>query len=112
MKLSARDAIIDPRKLRDYLLSDEHPDGRSKAHYLVLLGYEQDHWERLAEDLRQQILPLDARHLEDSPWGSKYEILGVLRGPSGRTGGIRSIWVVRRRETRPRLVTLTPWKAK
>jgi hypothetical protein len=109
MKLPSQDAIIAPAKLRDYLLSEEHPDGRSKARYLARLGYSREEWERLSRDLREQILPLEARAVGESPWGSKYEILGVLRGPSGRAAWIRSIWIVRQQETRPRLVTLTPW---
>ncbi len=109
MKLPAEDAIIAPAKLRDYLLSEEHPDGRSKARYLARLGYSRAEWGRLDRDLREQILPLKARPVRESPWGSKYEILGVLKGPSGRAAWIRSIWIVLRRETRPRLVTLMPW---
>ncbi len=42
VRLSARDAIIRPDKLRDYLLSEGHPDGRGKAEYLGRLGYSQD----------------------------------------------------------------------
>jgi hypothetical protein len=110
MKLSAEDAVIEPSKLRDYLLSDEHPDGRSKARYLAQLGYERQSWSRLAEDLRRQILTLDARQLGESRWGSKYEILGLLRGPNGRAAGIRSIWIVLPHERQARFVTLTPWK--
>ena len=36
VRLSARDAIIRPEKLRDYLLSVGHPDGRGKAAYVGL----------------------------------------------------------------------------
>jgi hypothetical protein len=38
VRLSARDAIIRPDKLRDYLLSVGYPDGRGKAEYLHRLG--------------------------------------------------------------------------
>ena len=38
MRLSARDAIIPPDKLRDYVLSPAHSDGRGKAEYLGRLG--------------------------------------------------------------------------
>jgi hypothetical protein len=110
MKLTARDAIIPPAKLRDYLLSEGHPDGWSKARYLARLGYRREDWGRLGRDLREQILPLEACPLGETPWGTKYEILGVLSGPNGQAGWIRSIWIVLRREKRPRLVTLTPWK--
>ena len=39
MKLSAEGAIIAEAKIRDYLLSPTHPDGRGKAEYLARLGY-------------------------------------------------------------------------
>ena len=109
MKLPADDAIIDRDKLREYVLAHEHPDGWSKARYLGGLGYVRDNWQRLEADLRRQILTLEAESLDESSWGVKYEILGLLTGPNGRTGGIRSIWIVRRGETQPRLVTLIPW---
>jgi hypothetical protein len=66
MRLSPEDAVIEPAKLRDYLLSPDHPDGRSKARYLTELGYQRERWGQLAADIRQQILPLDARHIGDS----------------------------------------------
>lgn len=56
MKLPARDAIIPPDKLRDYLLSPTHPDGRAKAEYLSRLGYSQDTFQQLEADLREQVL--------------------------------------------------------
>jgi hypothetical protein len=92
VNLPAETAVIEPAKLREYLLSLDHPDGRGKARYLALLGYTREHWERLARDLRQQILPLDAQPAGESRWGVKYEILGLLRGRtavppgSGRSG--------------------------
>jgi hypothetical protein len=36
-------AIVDPAKVRDYLLS--HPVGRFKAAFFLSLGYSQDRWE-------------------------------------------------------------------
>jgi hypothetical protein len=110
VNLSAETAVIEPAKLRDYLLSLDHPDGRAKARYLALLGYTREHREQLARDLRQQILPLEARPAGESRWGVKYEILGLLRGPNGRAAGIQTIWIVLRGDARPRLVTLVPWE--
>jgi hypothetical protein len=60
MKRPARDAIIPPHKLRDYLLSPTHPDGRAKADYLGRLGYSQDTVLQLEADLRDQVLCRDA----------------------------------------------------
>jgi len=107
MRLSASDAVIAPEKLRDYVLSPTHPDGRAKAAHLGRLGYTQGDWRRLDSDLREQILSRDAEPAKPSPYGQKYEILGPLTGPTG-TSGIRTIWIVLVGETVPRFVTLVP----
>ena|SRR5712691_9908669 len=108
VKLSARDAIIRPDKLRDYLLSVGHPDGRGKAEYLGRLGYSQDAFGRLDADLRGQVLSLEAQPGRASRYGQKYEILGSLTGPNGNTAWVRTIWIILTGETAPRLVTLIP----
>jgi uncharacterized protein DUF6883 len=61
MKLPAADAIIPPEKLRDYLLSPTHPDGRAKAEYLAKLGYAEEAFPQLESDLRVQLLSRDAQ---------------------------------------------------
>jgi hypothetical protein len=107
MKLPAQDAIIPAAKLTDYLLSPTHPDGRAKAVFLGQLGYSRDDWQRLETDLRDQ-LALDAKPGRASPYGRKYEILGLLTGPNGTGAWIRTIWIVLTDESLPQLVTLIP----
>ena len=108
MRLSAREAIIPPAKLRDYVLSTAHPDGRGKAEYLGRLGYSQEAYEQLETDLREQILSREAQEAGASRYGQKYEILGPLTGPSGTTAWVRTIWIVLMGEAVARLVTLIP----
>ena len=108
MELSAKDAVVAEEKLRRYLLSSTHPDGKGKAQFLVGLGYLQHNWERLADDLREQHLTRVAEAGRFSPYGQKYEILGPLTGPNGVTAWVRTIWIVRHGESRPRLITLIP----
>lgn len=108
MDFSAKDAVIPEEKIRRYLLSLAHPEGRGKAHYLLGLGYHAGNWKRLAEDLRTQHVTRPAEAGRLSPYGQKYEILGQLTGPNGVTGWVRTIWIVRHGEQNPRLVTLIP----
>lgn len=107
MKLPARDAIIPVEKLVDYLLSTTHPEGSSKAAFLAGLGCSRGDWQPLEADLREQ-LSVDASVGKASPFGQKYEILGLLTGPNGATARIRTIWIILTGETQPRLVTLIP----
>jgi len=108
MKLSAKDAVIPPEKLSRYILSLTHPDGRTKAQYLARLGYSEADGPRLEADLREQHLSCEALPGKLSPYGQKYEILGSLTGPSGASAWVRTVWIVRTGESRPRLVTLVP----
>ena len=48
---NGENAFIPPAKLRDYLLSEIHPVGRSKALFLKNLGYDDTNEDVLMEDL-------------------------------------------------------------
>ena len=48
---NAERAVVDPAKVRDYLLAAAHPVGRFKARFFVSLGYAAEQWERLRDDL-------------------------------------------------------------
>jgi hypothetical protein len=89
-------------------MSPIHPDGRAKAQYLARLGYSADDGPRLEADLRNQHLSREAKPGKPSPYGHKYEILGPLSGPNGRTAWTRTVWIIRTGENKPRLVTLVP----
>lgn len=69
VRLSAREAFVPADKLRDYLLSTTHADGRSKADYLGQLGYSQDAFGQLEADLREQILSREAQPGRSSSTG-------------------------------------------
>ncbi len=73
-------AIIDPVKLKDYLLSDTHPIGRFRATSLQQMGYRRENWAHFAEDIRTQHLPLDAELGEKTKYGQKYIMTGDMKG--------------------------------
>ena len=47
---NAANAVIDPRKLRDYVLSFAHDTGRYKAAFFAQMGYAAADWRRLEHD--------------------------------------------------------------
>ncbi len=109
MKLPFRiNAVVREEKVRDYLLSNEHPVGRFKAAFFRALGYARSDWPRLRSDLlghgRRGVVVSET----ESPFGTKYEVRGRIRGPNGREGNVVSIWMIRRGESSPRLVTAYP----
>jgi hypothetical protein len=102
------DALIDPTKVRDYLLSSSHPIGRFKGAFFRSLGYSEGEWQRLERDLRSLAALGRAVRGAVSPYGQKYEVRGILRGPSGRTAALVTVWIVLTGEEAPRLVTAYP----
>lgn len=44
-------AVVEPAKIKDYLLSNVHPVGRFKAVVLFALGYKAEEWELLRDNL-------------------------------------------------------------
>ena len=109
MKLpNASRAIIDPAKLRDYLLSPAHPVGRFKAPFFVGLGYTQEQWQRLESDFRAQHLAQEAQPAATSPYGQKYEIRAMPTAAGGRSAEVVSVWIILAGEDAPRFVTAYP----
>jgi len=107
MKLPA-DSLIALEKLTRYLLV---PQARAdKSAYLARAGYTLENASDLLLDLRQQILPLDARPTEHNQFGEYFEIRGPLRGPNGVTLRVKTIWIRDALSNAVRFVTLVPDK--
>lgn len=105
---NARHAIVDDAKVRDYLLSDEHPIGRSKAAFFRSLGYRAENWWRLRADIRALAESGTAEPGTLSLYGAKFLVSGMIRGPNGRSASVYTAWIVRRGEHMPRLITAWP----
>lgn len=107
MKLPA-DAIIAKNKLTGYLLV---PQARGdKSTFLAQAGYVLERADQLINDLRSQILPLEARPLESNKFGQYYEIRGTLTGPNGMMLTARTIWMTEHLSRTTKFVTLIPDK--
>lgn len=100
--------IIEPNKVRDYLLSTTHPVGRFKCAVFAALGYDQNEWEILANDLRQHAKSDDVKLSPSGLYGQKYEVSGKLVGPNGKVGVFISVWLVKPDDLVPRLITAYP----
>ena len=98
--------LIEESKVRLYLLNPVGADP-SKARFFSALGYSQDDWQRLADDIREQIVPLDADYGRPNLYGVTYEVVGVLRGPQG-SATIMTVWIVEKGRKAARLVTAHP----
>lgn len=105
---NAHRAIVDAAKVRDYLLSRDHPDGRHKAAVFEWLGYRESQWKQLQTDLQRAATSSDAALERTTEYRQVFRVPIMLRGPTGRVGSIVTVWIVEARDPRPRLVTAFP----
>lgn len=109
MKLpNGENAIVDERKIREYLVSRSHPVGRFKAKFFASLGFGPPNWQVLAAAILRLATNDDAQLVEETEHGRKYLVPGTLTGPQGRSAEVVSVWIVRVGDDVPRLVTVYP----
>jgi len=100
-------ARVDRSKIVDYLLSVSHPDGGSKAAFLMRFGFRVEAWQVLAEALRVTGASHPVASVVESAHGTRYTVDGPMRAPDGRAPMMRTIWIMEPGEP-PRLVTAHP----
>lgn len=109
MKLpNADNAVVDERKVRDYLLSKAHPIGRFKARVLARAGFESGNWIDLVTQLRHLAVQGDAKPDQATEYGQKYLISAILKGPRGLGVEVTTVWIVPSAGGPTRLVTVYP----
>jgi uncharacterized protein DUF6883 len=106
MKLPDYNSAVFPQaKITEYLLSSVHCERRSKAAFFIRYGFSVEWWEDLAMTLRRHAAEHDVVRIEDSPFGTRYIVEGILAAPDGRAPLIRSVWFIEIGERVPRFVT-------
>ena len=101
-------AYIPPAKLAEYLLSETHAVGKSKAKFFRTLGFNETN----SGDLKHQLLAIaqtePVTKVLSSPYGTKYVVDGLIKTPDGNSVQVRTVWIVEEDEDRPRFVTAYP----
>lgn len=98
-------AVVDIRKLQDYSLNPDHPEGKHKARvFASALGLTQQDADWLRDTLLHVARGNDARLGRLTPHGQRYEV-DFTTNRHGRTARLRSVWNIRPGENWPRLVT-------
>ena len=101
-------AVVEERKVLDYLLAGGHPEGASKAAFFQALGFRRAEWQALVEALQDHARRHQVADIERSPYGTKYIVDGPIRSPDGRAPMVRTVWIVDSGVEIPRLVTAYP----
>lgn len=100
------DATIAREKLTRYLLVRQARGDKSS--FLKRAGYTLETADQLLDDLRIQVLPLDAVRHHSTNFGEFYEIRAALTGPNGVTLRVRSIWMKEHLSGMTKFITLIP----
>jgi hypothetical protein len=109
MKLpNAAKAIVDERKVREYLLSPSHPVGRFKAKFFGGIGFPPEAWLEFVSALQGLASRGEAQLVEESEYGQKFVVRGQISGSGARPAEVESVWIVRAGDDTPRLVTVYP----
>ena len=66
--------------------------------------------DRLVDDMRSQLLPLEAELLEETKYGPKLCVRGLLTGSNGHSLRVVSIWMTESAGATTKFVTLYPDK--
>ncbi|MBI2471760.1 MAG: hypothetical protein HYV59_11045 [Planctomycetes bacterium] len=101
-------AYISLLKIKDYLLSETHPIGKSKAKFFRSFGFNETNTNLLKQGLLSIVHTEDVQEEVLSLHGVKYIIDGLLQTPIGKTVRVRTIWIIDKGQSRPRFVTAYP----
>ncbi len=109
MKLPNRNNAYIPRsKLKEYLLSESHFVGRSKAKFFRKYGFDFANLEILEEALLAIAYNNEVIEKSSSQHGEKYIIDGEMHTPVNRSVSIRTVWIIDKRDNLPRFITAYP----
>lgn len=108
-QLPNKDKAYAPQhKIVDYLLSETHAIGKSKARFLRSLGFDESSVGELDQGLVRIAQTGEVKESIVSPHGTKYVIDGFLETPRGFSVLMRTIWIIETEHQAPRLVTAYP----
>ena len=106
MKLpNANEAIVDLHKLTEYCLNPDHPRGKHKARvFRNALGIGRADASELRSRVLQAVLEERCDQGESDIYGTRY-IVDFTWHLHDKEGTVRTTWIVKRSETRPRLTS-------
>jgi hypothetical protein len=104
------EAIVDANKITDYLLSETHEQGKSKAAFFKRFGFDSSSSTIFEEALKTHAVDREIVKENDSPYGKKYQLECDIDTPDERNPCIVSVWIVENDSDEPRLITAYPAK--
>ena len=101
-------AIVPIAKITDYLLSETHAVGKSKARFFRSFGFDDANISEFQQALTRLAQTGSVSEINETAYGKKYVVDGELETPNGDMIRLRTVWIIETDETTPRLVTAHP----
>ncbi|OGE38109.1 hypothetical protein A3B45_05415 [Candidatus Daviesbacteria bacterium RIFCSPLOWO2_01_FULL_39_12] len=109
MKLPFKEkACIPKEKLTDYILSESHPVGSSKAKFFRGLGFDETNVDQLAKSILKVARTNNVKSVRKFTYGTNYIVEGVIETPIGKAVKITTVWFMKTEKSRPSFVTAYP----
>jgi hypothetical protein len=71
-----------------------HSSGRGKAIFFIKHGFLLDDWEKLRDALKLHAASHPVAKIEQTTFGVRYVVEGILHTPDKRDPNVRSVWIV------------------
>ncbi len=101
-------AYISISKITDYLLSETHIVGRSKARLFRSFGFDETNVNKFKQGLIKIAQTELVAEITETIYGKKYVIDGELETPNGNMIHLRTVWIIETGDDIPKLVTAYP----
>lgn len=103
-------SFVAENKITDYLLSDKHQTGKQKADFFKRFGFDSENINTFIGSLIQHSIDREVEKIQDSVYGTKYELRCEIKTPDERNPCIITVWIVEKGQEVPKLVTAYPAK--
>jgi hypothetical protein len=101
-------AILDDRKVTQYLLNSVHPAVASKAKFFMSFGFSPGSWAELKSAFLSHPHSNPVTNQASNAFGQKFEVSCSLVTPDGRNPCIISVWIIEPPDPDPRFITAYP----
>jgi hypothetical protein len=101
-------AYVSLNKITDYLLSEIHAVGKSKAKFFRSYGFDETNAAEFGQGLINIAQTKEVTNTTKTAFGTKYVIDGEMETPNGVTIYLRTVWIIESGDAVPKLVTAHP----
>lgn len=101
-------ALVEEKKIVEYLLNANHPDGASKAKFFMARGFASAQWQIMRAALQMQGSENLVTKVTAHQWDARYQVDCNCPTPDGANPCIRTVWELPDAAACPRLLTAHP----